>query len=313
MNLEFIMNPIAGNGKTQDTWTKIRPFLDDIGINYKLHVTTGPGDAGEIAYSLANNVDNLPPRTVIVSVGGDGTLHEIINGLCDNPRSNQQIPVAVIPSGTGNDFARAYGISNDPQKALQAIINTRSITQVKIAHYIDSANDASGYFVNNIGIGYDAMIVNHTNHSQLKRVLNKIHLGSISYAGKGIEALIEQKSFKVKLENMIIPNAYFLVAYNHPFIGGGVTIDPNADITGNNIDLLVAQRGRLVPLVTTIKLALGQLPNAKLAFHFYHHRLHYRTFSPQYIQADGVELGKKAANLTIKSCHYPFMQLRNYY
>src|SRR5690625_4006949 len=100
----FIINPIAGNGRAKQiflqlTTSKIYKSLKSIHF-----YTEYQGHAEEIAYhiSMTYKADLMG----MIVVGEDGTLHEVVNGLTD-----QTIPVSIIPSGSGNDFARGCSIN----------------------------------------------------------------------------------------------------------------------------------------------------------------------------------------------------------
>lgn len=119
MHYEIILNPTAGNGKAQKTWNILRPVIEGQ-LDYSLHKTDYANHeaffAKRIAKAYPHNSD-----TVVIVIGGDGTLHNVLNGLI---KAGSALPLSYIPAGTGNDFARGYGISLNPEKALQQIIST---------------------------------------------------------------------------------------------------------------------------------------------------------------------------------------------
>lgn len=111
----FLVNPCAGSGKGKLAWQQIHSYLVKTGINYDYLLSQHPGHPRRLAAQLASNRGQTD---CLVVVGGDGTLHEVITGLLETPQ-REQLPVAYIPAGTGNDFARGYGISVKPLQALR--------------------------------------------------------------------------------------------------------------------------------------------------------------------------------------------------
>ena len=103
MQYHFIVNPNAKSRSGRSVLSIIKPIVEEKIDEYEFHETSGPGDATEIAMMLTQN----PLEKVVVVIGGDGTLNEVINGLVNY----DNITLAVIPMGTGNDFARGLKIS----------------------------------------------------------------------------------------------------------------------------------------------------------------------------------------------------------
>src|SRR5205809_472398 len=97
-DVHVILNPKSGGGRTQRQQTEITTSLTRLGVHAPLHVTRAAGHAEEIAFELANS-----GARVIAAAGGDGTVHEVGNGIL---RSGKSAALAVIPLGTGNDFAK---------------------------------------------------------------------------------------------------------------------------------------------------------------------------------------------------------------
>lgn len=116
MKYEIIINPEAGSGKGLYIWRTVSKALNDQQITYKAHLSNAAGQPRILATKISQAI--VSTTTCIIVIGGDGTLHEVIDGLMHTKRQ-VQLPVAYIPAGTGNDFARGYGISTKPLQALQ--------------------------------------------------------------------------------------------------------------------------------------------------------------------------------------------------
>src|SRR6202007_2740529 len=111
----FIVNPASGGGKTGKDWAAIESWLPPTGIPHETALTTGPMDAMRIAEAAVRQ-----SRPLVVAVGGDGTLNEVVNGFFHNgapiPTTSK---MAMVPLGTGGDFRRTLRIPLDPQAAIQ--------------------------------------------------------------------------------------------------------------------------------------------------------------------------------------------------
>ena len=110
----FLINPAAGSGKAANVWRMLQTLLAKVNVDYDFCFSKHPGHPRAIARVTGKQ----RKYDCLVVVGGDGTLHEAIDGLYQQAK-HEKLMVAYIPAGTGNDFARGYGISTDPQIALQ--------------------------------------------------------------------------------------------------------------------------------------------------------------------------------------------------
>ena len=108
----IIVNPQGGKGKSLKALTTVEEIFKNNNAQYVVHKTEYAGHATEIARELSKT-----PDTNIVVMGGDGTLHEVLNGISDFEKCS----LGLIPSGTGNDFAVAAGIPKDVKKAAEII------------------------------------------------------------------------------------------------------------------------------------------------------------------------------------------------
>jgi diacylglycerol kinase (ATP) len=114
----FIVNPCSAGGRTGRRWAReIQPLVSArFGTEAAWAVTRGPGDAAVIAAGARRE-----GRTLVVAVGGDGTLHEVVNGLMAAGGAGDRPLVGLVPAGTGSDFARTVGVPRDPDRALDLL------------------------------------------------------------------------------------------------------------------------------------------------------------------------------------------------
>jgi len=142
LRYRVIVNPWAGRGAGQ----RLLPRMADLlaGLHYDLVVTEYPRHATELAAAAATRGG----YDAVVAVGGDGTVLEVLNGLIGT-----EIPLAVLPIGSGNDFVKPLGIPRDLQAAALLLWDGR-------ARRIDLGRTGSTYFGNGLGIGFDAQVAN---------------------------------------------------------------------------------------------------------------------------------------------------------
>ncbi|NLY77110.1 MAG: diacylglycerol kinase family lipid kinase [Tissierellia bacterium] len=207
----FIVNPIAGGGRTRSLIPMIDEKMQEKEVDYKIVLTSGPKDATLLAREYLDR-----GYEKIVAVGGDGTVNEVALGVVDYGRGS----LAIIPSGTGNDLARSLNIPQEADKAIDLILNgqEKSID-------IGAVNDK--FFFNIASIGFDAETVK-TN----EKVKHKVKSG-LSYIISLFITLFKYKDIKVELEidDFITSSEILLIAVgNGKYYGGGVKILPMADV-----------------------------------------------------------------------------------
>ncbi len=147
--IEVILNPASGGGAGSGFRAPLERRLSERGIRFDLHLTEGPGHATELAYGAAR--DGIEK---ILAVGGDGTVHEVANGIL---RADRPTPaLAVLPVGTGNDFFRMVGPLKDPETALDLLQAGTALTfdvgRVQL-------RTGPRFFVNLLGVGIDVEIL----------------------------------------------------------------------------------------------------------------------------------------------------------
>jgi len=186
-----IVNPVAGSGLGLKDWPQISDFLHKAGIQFDALFTLHKYHAVELAVEAVNN----GYRQIIV-VGGDGTLHEVVNGLfIQKVTEPKSVLLAVIAVGTGNDWIRMFGIPKTYPEAIKAIVDRHTFLQdVGKVSYWECMIKHTRYLANVAGCAYDAAVCN---------MFNRYH--SKGYRGKWlyIFAAIAQ-AFKYRTKNTVI-------------------------------------------------------------------------------------------------------------
>lgn len=279
-----IVNPIAGNGNFNKYWSEIQQGLKSNDITYKYIKTQYPNHEKIIAQQAINK-----GYKKIISVGGDGTLHHIINGIMtQNTINSKEITVAVIPLGTGNDWIKTYAIPKNIKAAINLIKQERTIFQD--IGYLELSNTTS-YFTNVAGIGYDGYVVNKLN--KLKR------FGSIAYLLSGIAGLLHYKktTFNITINEKSIETKCLMTLFGIcKYSAGGMQLTDYKNSNNGLFDITIAKNLSFWDLLFSIK----KLYNGKILQHkkVETHTSNSLLISPKnkkylpYIQADGELIGK---------------------
>jgi YegS/Rv2252/BmrU family lipid kinase len=172
----FILNPSSGKELASTFKEKTIETLESMGYEVDVKETQGEGDATKFArLACEENYD------LVTAMGGDGTINEAVNGLAE--QSHRPL-FSFIPLGTVNDFARALGISLDPEEAIESLKTAEP-------HFVDIAKASDKYFMNILAIGQVAESVS------LVSVEQKTKLGPLAYIIEGVKALTSKDETKV--------------------------------------------------------------------------------------------------------------------
>ena len=159
MKYLVIYNPHAASGAAAKKVNKVKRSLDEEGLDYVIAYTERSGHAVEIAAREADTYD------VIVAAGGDGTAHEVINGIMQHKSRTGRAPAfGMLCVGRGNDVGFSAGIPKKVDAGCAALgANCRKRIDVGLIAGTEVAGDR--YFINGIGIGFDAIVDNRQNRS----------------------------------------------------------------------------------------------------------------------------------------------------
>lgn len=231
----FIINPHSSSGGGLSAWKKVEKELRDKNIPYRYYYTRKPGDARIFADKLTARRKNI----TIVILGGDGTVNEVINGIHDF----QNVTLGYIPAGSSNDLARDTGIPADALEALHHILNPCHTVFMDIGEitYFDGNDAKRRKFAVSCGIGFDAAVCHEALHSSIKDVLNRMHLGKLTYLGIALKQLIrapktECRIYFDKASPITLPRFLFVTSMIHRYEGGGFQFCPDADFSDGMID-----------------------------------------------------------------------------
>ena len=249
----IIVNPSSGNRNTSQQWEEIQQLLNTKKIDFSFVFTQFSKHEIELVdKAILDGFRN------IISIGGDGTLHHVVNGIMRQRYvKTSDITIAVIPQGTGNDWIKTYNIPNDVEKAIEIISKKKTILQD--IGVLETENKTVSYFNNVAGLGYDGYIVNKL--KTLKR------FGSIAYLLSGLAGLLLYKKsvFKIIFDNRILETNCLMTIFGLcKFSGGGMQFTKDVNSTDGLFDITIAKNLNLFDLVFNLpKLYSGKIVDHK--------------------------------------------------
>ena len=236
----FLINPQASQGEAKEIFLQVKKILQENSIESKLYVSEYPGF---ISNFIA--IKDLSEFDGICVIGGDGTIHEAINGLMRSQKP-ALLPLGVIGGGSGNAFARDIN-HTDPIDAIKKIITGKvnSIDIMKIMH-----QDSVNFSANIIGWGMAANI-----NALAERFR---WLGNWRYSFAAVNSILRLRSqqMDIKIDDEIIQsNGLFFLALNTIHTGKGMRMAPYAKLNDGLVDIVMlrqANRLRLLKIFTQI-------------------------------------------------------------
>lgn len=311
----LLINKKAGAGKAERILPQILEQLEEHKIDYYCYYTEHAGGEKTIVQQLlkqtlipySNEKTNAAKFPLLVVLGGDGTLHGVINTLKNYPK----IPVAYIPGGSGNDFARGVGIPNDPLKAVEQIIHAPKPTLLFLIRSFLNQTQREYIGLNNLGVGLDAAVVRAANASQMKSQLNHVDLGALSYLSAATGIILKQKGFPLTItvdgKQHHFKKAYLCTVTNHPYFGGGLAIDPTASAFKEELNLVIVEKIALPKIMNLVaKLIKKTHLTSKHVHQFRARELRLESESHEFGQIDGEELRKAPIDINFSIINHLF-------
>ena len=235
MNMKyiFIINPTAGTAMCNEIEETLQKLHETQNLEYETRYTTRGSDATRFAaeYSAEDDV-------TIVACGGDGTVYEVINGIRPGVR------MAIIPTGTGNDFYRMIGPKKDVIKLIEETINGQVID-------VDYGVCNGRPFMNCTTMGIDAIVNEYVCESLKKTIMPKAFM----YAVAAVKSIFNPKPFmaEITIDDQKITKEVLLVAVmNGRYYGNGISPTINADITDGLFDICIVKKVGIPLLVTLL-------------------------------------------------------------
>ncbi len=235
MRVCAIINPKAGRGRTGDTRTDLRALVERSYPGATILETQGPGDEVRLGKLCATDGTEL-----LLSIGGDGTLNGVLNGLLSGGTRTLDGPIlAPVPAGTGGDFARGLGYPADPEAVLSAL-RTYEPSAVD-AGTLDFADGSRRYWINQSYVGLGARVVDRVNRSNRRSGRRAYTMASLSEAFH-----VRCSSIALRPPPEANPESLLnLVVANGTHSGGGMLTAPGASLTDGQFELIVIGRAAI--------------------------------------------------------------------
>jgi diacylglycerol kinase (ATP) len=241
--VKLILNPMADLGRAWKTANDLRPIAQEFKGDLSWSGTVYPTHAVELAKQAAEEGCDI-----VVALGGDGTVHEVINGLMQVPAENRPA-LGIVPIGSGNDFAYSMGITNKSPQALANALKAENIQTVDVGLITDE-NGRTEYFDNTLGIGFDAVVTIRSHKLPIVK-------GFLMYLTAVIQTIImNHHAAKMQLETenqKWDEEVIMLTLCNGPREGGGFMLSPQSKNNDGKMEFLTvtklsrATMFRLVP------------------------------------------------------------------
>jgi len=263
----FIINPRSGVDRVKAIQNTINTYLDQQKYSYEIAYTQYARHGTELAKSAAAN-----GVKIVVPVGGDGSVNDIICGLRNTP----DVKLAIIPKGSGNGLARTLGIPLDPAKAID-VINRGMAERIDLG----MANDV--IFSSNIGVGFDALVARKFSKSKRR--------GMAVYSWIVTKHLWTYKEWKWDLEIdglQLYKKAFILTVANAQQFGYNFKIAPVADLQDGLFDIVVIKKfPKIIGGLIAIKAFNGTLLKSRFVEHYKGKNIIIRQQGLTLMQADG--------------------------
>lgn len=260
MKITILINPSAGSGKARRVVNEVAEVLRRGGVEPQVRESRNSEHLLELAREACAQMPDI-----VVSVGGDGTAHNVLNGVFPS-----KVPLGIIPVGRGNDLARALGVPSQPRRAAEVLLraNVREIDLARVSNAEGGARAgerSSVVYVCIAGVGFDS-VVNRYANDQVHRLHGRfayawgIFRCLHSYRPQSLELISDERSFKGEV--------MFAVVGNNASYGDGFRIAPRARLDDGLLDVCI------VPAMSKREL-VSWIPRAYRGAHLAHPRIIY--------------------------------------
>jgi YegS/Rv2252/BmrU family lipid kinase len=247
----LICNARSGRGGVGKALPDVTAELARRGLEYEVRQTQHAGHATEIARDVVSGGGRF-----VVAVGGDGTVHEVVNGMIENDKPvNPEAAMGVVAAGTGSDFIKTFGLPASPRDAVRHLDGDQSfpIDIGKIVYQQDGA-EVTRYFANIAEVGLGAAVVARA--ARLPRWLGPtVYLVAFWLTmRKHKPALVDvdlvDRHYEGRMNNLVVANCQFF--------GGGMKIAPKAAPTDALLDIQIEHARKKEAIAMMPKVFKGQ-------------------------------------------------------
>ncbi len=257
--LGVIINPLSGKSALRAQRLYLWKTLQARHIPFDFQVTRYAGHAEEIARTF---VEDCGYRRLLV-LGGDGTLSEVVNGIMHagiTDEERKKVTLSIVPRGTGNDYAKYWGLTTDYKKAIERFLCGQPRTiDIGRLEYTDNEDVYDRYFINSVGFGVDALCC-----VKADRLKERFGSRKLNYVIGLVLAIKEQPAHAVTLyadDKKVWQDRLFTMNIGiGPYSGGGIRQNPLADPTDGIFHAMCARK----PSAAEVRNALRHLKDGSL-------------------------------------------------
>jgi YegS/Rv2252/BmrU family lipid kinase len=285
-----IVNPASGRPDGGAGWRAIEGALRDAGVTFDVIHTEQPGHGAEIASAAL-----LQGRRHLAVAGGDGSVNEVVHGIMNAGLGDtREVTLAVIPTGTGNDWARTLGITRRPTDIARTIADGRTMLHDVGAIDLPGRDPVRRWFINVAGAGYDAYVT--------ERVPRPVP-SAFTYLRIALEGLARYRAphFRITADGETLEGPLLLAfVANAQYCGNRMHVVPTARVDDGQLDVLaVRELSLLAVLPKLVKLYAGRILGDRAVRHLRAQRVRIDTEPPAVIQADGQIVGRTPAEFSL--------------
>lgn len=291
-----IVNPNSAGGATMKRWPRTSEKLQRVIGRFDYEFTNAQG----VATLLASNAVQKGYEK-IVAVGGDGTLHEVVQGLFDNDGNliNPDVIVGTLPSGTGTDFTKTIKIPHDLDEAMVRLRGERSAKiDIGLVRFRDhQKKDAVRYLINMADVGLGGEVAERANNSPkvfggFATYLFSSVISFASYKPKSVKVVYDGNVFEDSITSVFIANG--------KYFGGGMHIAPPAELDDGFFDIVIVKKLSKWDVVAfTPKLYSGKLISDPKVKHFRGKEIKIESDQDILINLDGEQPGTTPVSFSV--------------
>jgi len=285
-----IVNPASGRPDRGAAWRAIAGALQSEGVAFDAFHTERPGHGEEIARRAL-----LEGRRRIAAVGGDGSVNDVIHGIMDAGLADtRDVTLAVLPQGTGNDWARSLGITRDPAQIARVLAAGRTMLHDVGAIDFPDTGGPRRWFINVSGAGYDAWVTEH---------VPRPVPSAFTYLGIALRGLARYRApeFSITAGDARLEGRMLLAfVANGQFCGNRMHVVPIARMDDGLLDVLAVRELSLLQALPKLgKLYAGRILGDRAVRHVQAARVRIETRPEAIIQADGQIVGRTPAEFSL--------------
>lgn len=284
----FIVNPVAGKGAGGKLAERLRSDLRKRGVPHDILYTTGPGDATTAARSSMSDV--------VVAMGGDGTINEVVNGLAGSQRA-----LGILPAGSGNDFIKSVDIPAGLDGALDTLFADKRRV-IDVGHVTCAKNGTSGVdserrlFINGVGIGFDASVAARTRQIPYLSGTLLYVMAVMQTLGRYTPPLFSMSFGGVQRESRNL----LIAVGNGRCAGGGFYLTPDAVVDDGLLDICAVEEKTIAQILSLMPKVMRGRHHGVPGVNFYRsNELAISAKDGFYVHADGEIVGENVNRVQI--------------